>query len=78
MKEFGWAIIATFILYFFTVIIVAPVMSKIGYTSAEASYHLHTHALLVTLIFTVILCTIMGTRYIVEEIQKKVEDSGSK
>ncbi len=70
MKSFGGAILATIILFFITVFIVAPIMSNLGYSSVEGSYHLQTHALLVTLIFTVILCTIIGARYIVEEIQK--------
>ena len=73
LKEFGWAIISTITLFFITLFIVAPIMSNIGYSSAEASYHLLTHALIVTLIFTVILCTIIGARYIIEEIQKEIQ-----
>lgn len=69
MKAFGSALLATIILFFLTVFIVAPIMSTLGYSSVEASYHLHTHALLVTLIFTVILCTIVGASYVVDEIK---------
>lgn len=71
MRAVGTALLATIILYFLTIFIVAPIMHNLGYSSVEASYYLHTHALLVTLIFTVILCTILGARYVVEELSKK-------
>ena len=70
VKALGIASLATIALFFFSMFIVAPLMSNIGYSSVESSYHLQTHALLVTLIFTVILCTILGARYIVEEMNK--------
>ncbi|SFP36008.1 hypothetical protein SAMN05518683_104188 [Salibacterium halotolerans] len=70
MKAFGCAALATVILFFATTFIVSPILSNIGYDSAASSYHLTTHALLVTLIFTVIFCTIAGARYIVEEIER--------
>ncbi len=73
MKTLGVSLFATIALFFLSLFIVAPIMSNIGYSSVESSYHLQTHALLVTLIFTVILCTILGARYIVEEIKKEKE-----
>lgn len=73
MKTIGLVLLATIALFFLSVFIVAPIMSNIGYSSVESSYHLQTHALLVTLIFTVILCTIFGARYIVQEIKKEKE-----
>ena len=59
MKAFVWAMLATVILFFITIFVVAPIISNIGYSSVESSYHLQTHALIVTLIFTVILCTLL-------------------
>ncbi|MDR4889750.1 hypothetical protein RGU12_19845 [Fredinandcohnia sp. QZ13] len=73
MKTIGISLLATIALFFMSVFIVGPIMSNIGYSSVESSYHLQTHALLVTLIFTVILCTILGSRYIVEELKKEKE-----
>ncbi|WP_099355652.1 hypothetical protein [Fredinandcohnia onubensis] len=70
MKTLGVSLFATIALFFLSAFIVAPIMSNIGYSSVESSYHLQTHALIVTLIFTVILCTILGARYVVEEIKK--------
>ncbi|MFZ4453559.1 hypothetical protein [Salibacterium aidingense] len=70
MKVLGWAVLATIILFFGTIFIVSPIMSHLGYSSVEASYHLQTHALLVTLVFTVIFCTIAGSQYVVEEVKK--------
>ncbi|THE13061.1 hypothetical protein E1I69_09330 [Bacillus timonensis] len=71
MKTIGISLLSTIALFFMSVFIVSPIMSNIGYSSVESSYHLQTHALLVTLIFTVILCTILGSRYIVEELKKE-------
>jgi len=59
MKVFVWAMLATVVIFFITIFVVAPIISNIGYSSVEGSYHLQTHALLVTLIFTVILCTLV-------------------
>ncbi|RFB14738.1 hypothetical protein DZB84_14930 [Bacillus sp. HNG] len=73
MKTLGISLLATIALFFMSVFIVSPIMSNIGYSSVESSYHLQTHALLVTLIFTVILCTILGSRYVVEELKKGKE-----
>lgn len=59
MKVFVWAMLATVVIFFITIFVVAPIISNIGYSSVEGSYHLQTHALIVTLIFTVILCTLV-------------------
>lgn len=69
MKEIGWALFATGVLYLISIFIVSPILSMTGYSSVQASYHLQTDALLLILIFTVILCTVIGAKYIVEEIR---------
>lgn len=66
MKKIGWAVGATALIFFVSVLFVAPILSKLGYSSVESSYHLWTHALIVSLIFTVIVCTMM----ILEEINQ--------
>jgi len=43
-----------------------------GYSSVEGSYHAVTHAILISLIFTVIMCTMM----IIEEIEKLTKANG--
>ncbi|MCC3359287.1 hypothetical protein [Bacillus sp. REN16] len=70
MKAIGTSLFSTIALFFISVFLVAPILSNMGYSSVESSYHLQTYALLVTLIFTVILCTILGVRYIVEELKR--------
>jgi hypothetical protein len=72
MKKIGLAIVATIIIFFLSLLIIAPIISNIGYSSVEASYHLVTHAILTSLIFTVIVCTMI----IVEEIGKIKVKSG--
>jgi len=50
-----------------------PIMSGIGYSGAEASYHLATHAF----IFALILTIIVSTMIIIEEIKtikEKLDD----
>jgi len=59
MKKIGGAFVITILIFLFTIFVVTPIMSNLGYSSAEASYHLVTHALLVSLIFTVIVCTMI-------------------
>lgn len=70
MKQLEVALLGTVLLYLVTTLLLAPLMSNIGYSAVEGSYHLQTHALLVSLIFTVILCTLIGSLYIVEEVRK--------
>jgi cation transporter-like permease len=53
-----------------SIIIIAPIVNKIGYSSAEGSYHLVTHCILLSLIFTVIYCTLT----ILEEITSIKEE----
>lgn len=64
MKKIGWALFATVFIFFLSIIVIAPIISNIGYSSVEGSYHAATHAILISLIFTVIVCTMM----IMEEI----------
>ena len=66
MKAIGWALVGTIATFFLSLIVVAPIISNIGYSSVEGSYHAATHAILLSLIFTVIICTMM----ILEEIRK--------
>lgn len=70
MKKIAWSIVATVLMFFVATFVITPIMSNMEYSSAEASYHLATHALLVALIFTVIICTmiIIGK---IDEINKK-------
>ncbi|MEG6523351.1 hypothetical protein [Desulfotomaculum sp. 1211_IL3151] len=64
MKRIGWALFATVFIFFLSLIVIAPIISNIGYSSVEGSYHAATHAILISLLFTVIVCTMM----IMEEI----------
>jgi hypothetical protein len=59
MNKIGWSIAATVGIFFASTLIIAPLISNFGYSSVESSYHLWTHALLVALIFTIILCTML-------------------
>lgn len=59
MKGIGGALLGTIAIFFLSLIVVAPIISNIGYSSVEGSYHAVTHALLLSLIFIVIVCTIM-------------------
>ncbi len=70
MKKVGLAIATTVLIYFISLLVTAPIISNLGYSSAESTYHLMTHALIVSLIFTVIICTLI----IVEEIKAKLTD----
>ena len=58
-NHFGcmWIVITTVLIFFGSLYILSPIISNIGYTSVESSYHLLTHALLVALILTLITCT---------------------
>ena len=56
MKRFGLAILFTLLIFFSSIFIVAPIIAKIGYSSVEGSYHAVTHAILFSLICTVIFC----------------------
>ncbi|NLC65887.1 MAG: hypothetical protein GX752_02945 [Clostridium sp.] len=66
MKKIGSALLVTILIFFFSFIVISPIIEKIGYSSVEGSYHAATHAILVSLIFTVLICTIV----IIEEINK--------
>ncbi|MEW6623046.1 MAG: hypothetical protein AB1420_07965 [Bacillota bacterium] len=74
MKTIGRAIAVTALIFFVSIIVIAPIISKLGYSSVEGSYHAATHAILVSLIFTVIVCTMM----ILEEINEIKPKSDAK
>ncbi|WP_092923233.1 hypothetical protein [Romboutsia hominis] len=51
------SLIIMVIIFFFNIWFIMPIISNIGYSSVESSYHLATHSLLLSLIFLVIFCT---------------------
>mgnify|MGYP000191014019 FL=1 len=57
MKKALFSLLITAIIFFFNAWFIAPVISNLGYSSVESSYHLETHSLLLLLIFVVIFCT---------------------
>ena len=57
MKKALFSLLITAIIFFFNARFIAPVISNLGYSSVESSYHLETHSLLLLLIFVVIFCT---------------------
>lgn len=73
MKKIGWSILATVMIFFVSILLISPIISNLGYSSVESSYHLATHALIVSLIFTVIVCTIVIVEEI-NEIKLKLDD----
>ena len=68
MKTIGSALIATIVVFFTSILIIAPIISKIGYSAVEGSYHAVTHALLVSVIFIIIVATIIISDSISESI----------
>jgi Na+/melibiose symporter-like transporter len=68
-----WAIVATILIFFVSLLVISPIISKLGYSSVESSYHLLTHSLIVSLIFTVIVCT-MSIHEEINEIKAKFGD----
>ncbi len=59
--------VVTIAIYFISAIILSPLLSLVGYSSAEGSYHALTHALILSLIFTVIVCTFVIVEIIKEQ-----------
>ncbi|MEF2899971.1 MAG: hypothetical protein U0N84_00700 [Terrisporobacter sp.] len=59
MKKILSALIITIIIFVFNVWVVVPIISNMGYSSVESSYHLVTHSLLLSLIFLLILSTLL-------------------
>lgn len=57
MEKILTSLIITVIIFFFNIWFIMPMISNIGYSSVESSYHLLTHSLLSSLIFLVIFCT---------------------
>lgn len=70
-ERYWWSFIRNNSNFFLSLIVVAPIISNIGYSSVEGSYHAVTHALLLSLIFIVIVCTMM----VIEEIKSIKSDS---
>ena len=68
MKKILSALIITIIIFVFNVWVVVPIISNMGYSSVESSYHLVTHSLLLSLIFLLILSTLL----ILEKILQKI------
>lgn len=66
MKKIFLAFVATILIFFFSFIVIAPIVTRIGMNSVQGSYHAVTYAILISLIFTVIVCTF----FIIEEINK--------
>ena len=46
MKEALFSLLITAIIFFFNAWFIAPVISNLGYSLVESSYHLVTHSLL--------------------------------
>ena len=72
----GWffkALVGTIFIFFFSFMVVSPIIMKIGYSSVEGSYHAVTHGLLFSLIFIVIICTKMIMEEI-NELKDKISD----
>lgn len=57
MKKVLFSLLITVIIFFFNILFIVPVISNMGYSSVESSYHLVTHSLLLSLIFIVVFCT---------------------
>ena len=72
MKKIGWAIILTVIMFFISAAVIGPIISNLGYSAVEGSYHLMTHALILALIFVVIISTMI----IMDEIDQIKEKLG--
>lgn len=66
LKTFISSLLITVIIVIISWFIVAPLLLNVGYSSVESTNHQQTHALLVTLIFTIITCTII----IIEKMKK--------
>ena len=62
LKTLIYSVLITFVVIIISWFVIGPLLSLVGYSSAESSYHLHTHALLVTLILTMTFCTLTIVR----------------
>ena len=59
MKRALCSLLITVAIFFFNVWFIVPLISNVGYSSVESSYHLVTHSLLLSLIFVVVFCTVL-------------------
>lgn len=56
MKNFALAIMGTIVIYFASLILLTPMINGLGYSTSEVSA---THGLLTSLIFLIIICTML-------------------
>ncbi len=75
MKKILSSLGITILLFFFNIWFVVPIVSYLGYSSVESSYHLVTHSLLISLIFVVVFCTSLILERFDESIKKHDENS---
>ena len=75
MKKILSSLGITILLFFFNIWFVVPIVSNLGYSSVESSYHLVTHSLLISLIFVVVFCTSLILERFDESIKKHDENS---
>lgn len=76
MKKIISALVVTIVIFFFSFIIISPIITQLGYSSVEGSYHAVTHALLFSLIFTVIICATIILDEI-NEIKDRLNEQGN-
>lgn len=74
MKKFGLAVLITLLIFIISISLLVPMIMNIGYSSVDGSYHAATHAILLSLICTVIFCTML----ILDEIKKVKHNNSSK
>ncbi len=75
MKKILSSLGITILLFFFNIWFVVPIVSNLGYSSEESSYHLVTHSLLLSLIFVVVFCTSLILERFDESSKKHNENS---
>lgn len=75
MKKILSSLGITILLFFFNIWFVVPIISNLGYSSVESSYHLVTHSLLLSLIFVVVFCTSLILERFDESSKKHNENS---
>lgn len=74
MKKILGSLVITIIIFFFNLWFLMPMISNIGYSSVESSYHLLTHSLLLSLIFLVVFCTSLIIEKF-DDINKKYDEN---
>lgn len=74
MKRVLFSLLITVAIFFFNIWVIVPLISNVGYSSVESSYHLVTHSLLLSLIFVVVFCTVL----ILEKVNGNTKNSYGK